>query len=171
MGDFKDNALSYTNEFFNNLGKNLGLDDDGDLDIEKETDREIERLNISKESKEELDSFIDDIPEKIERYISEDKEIKERRNPFVEKTLTVWEYIKEKNNESNRYRKEYLAIQTFTLGTVLTFAGNVHPLAKFLGAPILVKVGYSNSNILKKVFSEKDLEKYMHIKLEDAFKK
>mgnify|MGYP000935737313 CR=1 FL=1 len=173
MGDFKDDALSYLNDLGNNLGKKLGLDDidDREVDIKKELDMEIDKLDITQEKKRKVETFVDDIDEDLEIYLSQDEEIKKGKNPFLNKTLQVWEIIKEKNSESNRYRKEYLAIQVFTLGTVLTFAGSVHPLAKFIGAPILVKVGYSNSNILKKVFSEKDLEKYMHIKLEDAFKK
>lgn len=171
MGDFKDDALSYLNDLGNNLGRKFGLDDNGYVDIQKATHMDIQRLNIPKESKDQLDAFIDDIPEKIERYISQDEEIKKGKNPFLERAISVYDIIKEKNSQSNKYRKEYFAIQAFTLGTILTFAGTVHPLAKYILGPIFVKVGYSNSEILKKVFSERDIERYTSVKLEDAFKK
>ena len=171
MGDWKDDAISYLNDFGNNLGKKFGLDDKGDLDIEKELDREIGELKISDERKRDVDSQIEDIPEELEAYLSQDTELRKKRNPFLEKSLSVFNAIKEKNKGSNKYRKEYLAIEAFTLGTVLSFAGSVHPVARFIGAPLLIKVGYTNSDILQKVFSRDDIERYTHVKLEDAFKK
>lgn len=158
MGDLKESSSSYLNEFLNNLGKSLGVEDN-QLEDAQET---VEYIvgNETKGGDSEIEGLVDEYFEAK----NEDKRIDPRLNVIQKvglfKNAQSWkEVASEVGKNVNNVRKEILWIQVIGAGIFISIGSEV-PGAAAVGS-ILIKKGLDNTEYIKKIIKLEDIEKIL----------
>lgn len=158
MGDSKDSGLAYLNEFLNNLGRSLGVED-SQLEEAQEVVEHIVDSETSGQS--------DEIDQIVEGYFESevgDKRIDPRLNVIQKvglfKNAQNWKDVAcEVEKKVNDVRKELLWIQVIGAGIFVSIVSEV-PAAKVVGS-ILMKKGLDNTEYVKKIIKLEDIEKIL----------
>lgn len=157
--------LDYLKQFGENLDRSFGFS-------KGSIEEEINAQNISGEEKAEIEEAVEDMAQGVEDIHKEEENVGYLKRVFSDfkKCKRLKDIIMMYGDKKNNFYKEFFGLYMFGAGIGLAIVPTPEAIDMVL-VPVLLGIGYKNSNIIREMIEEKNIKKINNIDLEKIFKK